>query len=131
MREIQLRREVEEQSRQAKLLEKRQQAEHAQQERERYEMKKKENLPRTNFVDGGYARISQGIDRVPGGNAGYNRTTVDIQGIEGGKGGFMRTAAKTSGENAFEIHAPAQTTTPSAFSGFTGKRDVSENTYIQ
>ncbi|XP_028405927.1 calmodulin-regulated spectrin-associated protein 1-B-like isoform X2 [Dendronephthya gigantea] len=120
MREIQLRREEEEQSRQAKLQEKRHQAEHAKQERERYELRKKENLPRTNIVDGGYASISQGIDRVPGGNAGYNKTTVDILGIEGGKGGYTRTVAKTSGENAFEIHAPAQNTTSSAFSGFTG-----------
>ena len=135
MRDIQLRREQEEQSRQASLQEKREQAEHARRERQKYEMKRKEHLAQTNFSNGtlgansGYPRIAmntQGMDRVPGGNIGYNKTGMDTQcidGVAGGNGRYGRSSVKTptSAGNALEVHGPTQSTTPSAFSGFTGR----------
>ena len=130
-----MRRELEEQGRQARLQEKREQAEHARQERQKYELKKKENFARTNFGDGtsggnsGYARTpvnTQGIDMIHGGNVGYSRTLVGNQGVDGiagGNGRYARSTVKTpvSGGNAFEGHGPTQSNTPSAFSGFTGE----------
>ena len=131
MKEIQLRREQEEQDRQAKLQEKREQAELAKQERQKYEIKRKENLTRMNFSDGtlqvnsGYSRMAMNTpDRIPGGNAGYNRTGLDTQdGISGGNERYVRSSVKTptNGGNLFEVHRPAQSTPPSAFSGFTGE----------
>ena len=135
MKEIQVRRELEEQGRQARLQEKREQAEHARHERQKYELKKKENFPRANFGDGtsggnsGNSRTTanaQGIDGVPGGNVGYNRILMGTQGVDGIAGGnvrYARSPVKTpvSGGNVFEGQAPAQSNTPSAFSGFTGR----------
>ena len=130
-----MRRELEEQGRQARLQEKREQAEHARQERQKYELKKKENFVRTNFGDAtsggnsGYAKTpvnTHGIDMIHGGNVGYNKTLVGNQGVDGiagGNGRYARSTVKTpvSGGNAFEGHGPAQSNTPSAFSGFTGE----------
>ena len=135
LKEIQVRRELEEQGRQARLQEKREQAEHARHERQKYELKKKENLPRTNFGDGasggnsGNSRTTvnaQGIDVVPGGNVGYSRMLMGTQGVDGIAGGnarYARSPVKTpvSGGNVFEGHGPAHSNTPSAFSGFTGR----------
>ena len=136
MREIQLRRDQEEQDRQSKLQEKRQQAEYAKQERQKYEIKRKENLTKMNFNGGtlqgnfAYPTVNT-TNTIPSGNLGYNRTRLDMEdGITGGNERYARSNIKTptSGENVFEMQRPAQSTTPSAFSGFTG-RDIFLHNY--
>lgn len=121
MKEIQERRELEEQSRQAKLQEKREQAEHAKHERQKYEMRRKENLTNVHRPAGGnkgYTRKVQGIDQLV---SGYNQNEMDTLGNNGGYSQYykpmIRTTSVESGINKQEL---ATSSTSSAFSGFTG-----------
>lgn len=107
MKEIQLRREKEELSRQARLQEKREQAEIAKQERQRYELHRKENLPRSNVVDG-----------ISSGYRGLTRTEMNQH----------ASSSVTNGGTPFRMNGPLSTP-PSAFSGFTGLRNAFQLLY--
>lgn len=134
MKEIQLQREQEEQSRQAALQLKREQAEIATLERQKYEMKRKEHSTKATFNDAAFGGNSahrrkptnlRGTDKISGGNVGYGRIEVDdhvVDGIASGGGIYGRSNIKRtmSSENAFEVHGPAHSTAASAFSGFSG-----------
>ena len=63
---------------------------------------------------------SDGIERIHGGNLGSNRIGVDTN--DGGNTRYGRSIAKTTTVegNAFDSRGAAQSTTPSAFSGFSG-----------
>ena len=80
------------------------------QEREKYEMQRRENLARTNFVDG-----------TLGNHAGYTKAGGKTRGIPGGSSGHTKAVkTATTGSGAFEAQESVQANTPSAFSGFSG-----------